>query len=149
MLQGLPIMGSRNPKIGDGSRRNVDRIDHGYRAVDDPDVLAYLIASGTHVACTPISTQVLSGWAPSPDHRIATLIREGVPVSFSTDDAVFFRTDLGREYREGLAAMGVDLATARRVAFEGIDVAFCSEEEKARLRADFRAHFLALDALLA
>ncbi|MDZ8171394.1 adenosine deaminase family protein [Microbacterium xanthum] len=127
---------------------DVDRIDHGYRAVDDPDVLAYLIASGTHVACTPISTQVLSGWAPSPDHRIATLIREGVPVSFSTDDAVFFRTDLGREYVDGLTGMGFGPEVAKQISLAGIDGAWCDDATKARLRADFRAQHLVLDALL-
>ncbi|WP_288453045.1 hypothetical protein, partial [uncultured Microbacterium sp.] len=106
-------------------------------------------ASGTHVACTPISTQVLSGWAPTPDHRIATLIREGVPVSFSTDDAVFFRTDLGREYTEGLLEMGVSAETAKRIALNGVDAAWCDDAQKARLRAEFRAQFLTLDAALA
>jgi adenosine deaminase len=77
------------------------------------------------------------------------MIDAGLPVAVSTDDAMFFRTDLGREYREGLAAMGIDAVTAKRVALEGIDIAFCDEPEKDRLRAEFRAAFLSLDALLA
>ncbi|MDF2555697.1 MAG: add, partial [Microbacterium sp.] len=69
-------------------------------------------------------------------------------VTVSTDDAMFFRTDVGREYREGLAAMGVDAATAQRIALNGVDAAFCDDAQKARLRADFRAQFAALDAVL-
>ncbi|WOQ69761.1 adenosine deaminase [Microbacterium limosum] len=127
----------------------VDRIDHGYRIVDDTDLVSLALERGIGFTVTPVSTTICSGWTLDPQHRIRRMIDAGLPVAVSTDDAMFFRTDLGREYREGLAAMGVDLATARRVAFEGIDVAFCSDEEKATLRADFRAHFLALDALLA
>lgn len=126
----------------------VDRVDHGYRIVDDPGVVELARERGTGFTVTPVSTTICSGWSLDPGHRIRAMIDAGLPVAVSTDDAMFFRTDIGREYREGLTAMGVDAATARRVALEGIDVAFCSDAEKAALRADFRAQFLALDALL-
>jgi adenosine deaminase len=76
------------------------------------------------------------------------MVDAGLPISVSTDDALFFRTDLGREYREGLPALGLDAEAAKRIALAGIDMAFCSDAEKARLRAEFRAAFLALGALL-
>jgi adenosine deaminase len=127
----------------------VDRIDHGYRIVDDPAVLALAQERGIGFTVTPVSTTICSGWVLDEQHRIRRMVDAGLPLAVSTDDAMFFRTDLGREYREGLAAMGVDLETAQRIALQGIDVAFCSEAEKERLRADFRAQFLALDALRA
>ncbi len=126
----------------------VDRIDHGYRIVDDPAVLALAQERGIGFTVTPVSTTICSGWTLDPGHRIRAMIDAGLPVAVSTDDAMFFRTDLGREYREGLVAMGVDAATAGRIALQGIEVAFCSEAEKARLRAEFRAQILALDAAL-
>jgi adenosine deaminase len=127
---------------------HVDRIDHGYRAVDDPAVLAALVTSGVPVACTPISTLVLSGWAPEPGHRIAELIRAGANVTLSTDDAVFFRTDIGREYVDGLAGMGFGPDVAKRISLAGVEAAWCDDVQKARLLAEFRARHLALDALL-
>lgn len=127
----------------------VDRIDHGYRVVDDPDLLQRVVDEQIPFDATPVSTTICSGWTLDPDHRLARMIRAGVRVNISTDDAVFFRTDLGREYREGLVALGVDAATARRLALNGIDAAFCSPEEKAALRARFTGELLTLDALLA
>jgi len=127
---------------------HVDRIDHGYRAVDDPAVLARLVDSGIPVACTPISTAVLSGWHPGPDHRIAELIRAGAVVTLSTDDAVFFRTDLGREYVDGLGGMGFGPDEARRISLAGVEAAWCDAAQKARLLAEFRAQHAALDAVL-
>jgi adenosine deaminase len=127
----------------------VDRIDHGYRIVDDPALVALARERGVGFTVTPVSTTICSGWTLDGGHRIRAMIDAGLPVGVSTDDAMFFRTDLGREYREGLAAMGIDAATAKRVALEGIDIAFCDEPQKDRLRAEFRAAFLALDALLA
>jgi adenosine deaminase len=127
---------------------HVGRIDHGYRAVDDPAVLARLVASQVPVACTPISTLVLSGWQPAPDHRIAQLIRAGANVTLSTDDAVFFRTDIGREYVDALAGMGFGPDVAKRISLAGVEAAWCDDAQKARLLADFRAQHAALDALL-
>ncbi|MDZ4236374.1 MAG: hypothetical protein U1C73_22065, partial [Dietzia sp.] len=66
----------------------------------------------------------------------------------STDDAMFFRTDIGREYTEGLRLMGVTPDEAKQIALNGIDAAFCDEVQKERLRAEFRGAFAALDAVL-
>jgi adenosine deaminase len=125
-----------------------DRLDHGYRIVDDPAIVALARERGIAFTTTPISTTICSGWTLDPAHRIRAMIDAGLLVTVSTDDAMFFRTDLGREYREGLAAMGVDAQTAQQIALNGVDAAFCDEPQKARLRADFRAQFAALDALL-
>jgi adenosine deaminase len=127
---------------------DVDRIDHGYRVVDDPALLARVVESQIPFDATPISTTICSGWRLDPSHRLATLIASGANVNISTDDAVFFRTDLGREYREGLVALGVDARTARRLALNGVEAAFCSDDEKAALRARFTGELLALDAML-
>jgi len=126
-----------------------DRLDHGYRIVDDPELVAYARERDVVFTVTPVSTTICSGWTLDEQHRIRAMIDAGLRVAVSTDDAMFFRTDLGREYREGLAAMGVDAETAKRIALNGIDGAFCDDAQKARLRADFQAQFLALDPLLA
>lgn len=125
-----------------------DRLDHGYRIVDAPDIVDLARERGVGFATTPVSTTICSGWTLDEAHRIRAMIDAGLSVNVSTDDAMFFRTDLGREYREGLAAMGVDAETAKRISLAGIDAAFCDDVEKDRLRADFRGQFLVLDALL-
>jgi adenosine deaminase len=127
----------------------VDRIDHGYRVVDDPELLARVVDEQIPFDATPVSTTICSGWTLDPEHRLARLIAAGANVNISTDDALFFRTDLGREYREGLVALGVDASTARRLALNGVDAAFCSDDEKAALRARFTGELLTLDAMLA
>ena len=125
-----------------------DRIDHGYRAVDDREVFARLLDRQVPLTCTPHSTRVLSGWPFEPDHRIAAMIAGGLNVTFSTDDAVFFRTDIGREYTDVLPAMGFGPDVAKRISLAGAGAAWCPPEQRARLEADFAAQHLALDALL-
>lgn len=125
-----------------------DRLDHGYRIVDDPAVVELARERGIGFTVTPLSTTICSGWTLDTGHRIRRMIDLGLPVGVSTDDAMFFRTDIGREYSEGLAAMGITPAEAARIALQGIDLAWCDDEGKQRLRARFRAEILALDALL-
>ena len=126
----------------------VERIDHGYRTVDDPDVLSRMLECGLAYTCTPHSTLALSGWEFTPDHRIAQLIRAGIPLSFATDDAVFFRTDIGREYTAALPAMGFGAEAAKRIARTGFEMAWCDDAEKKRMLAEVDAQILALDAAL-
>ncbi|WP_077221689.1 adenosine deaminase [Rathayibacter sp. VKM Ac-2630] len=117
----------------------VDRIDHGYRILDDPDLVARARDSGIGFTTTPVSTTICSGWTLDPQHRIAAMVRAGLRVTVSTDDAVFFRTDIGREYREALPALGLGLEDACTIARNGVEAAFCPPEQKARLREEFDA----------
>lgn len=127
----------------------VDRIDHGYRIVDDAELTARARDSHIHFATTPWSTTICSGWTIDPQHRIRRMIDEGLSVSFSSDDAVFFRTSVAREFTEALPLMGLGVDDARRIALAGIDGAFCDDDTKATLRARFAAEMLALDTALA
>ena len=124
------------------------RIDHGYHVLDDPAVVEVARERQVPFTCTPFSTQVLSGWAMTPDHPVAQMIRAGLNVTLSTDDPTFFRTDIGREYAEALPAMGFGPDVARRIALAGVDAGGCGPEQKERLRADFTAQIRALDARL-
>ncbi|GAA4771649.1 adenosine deaminase [Microbacterium gilvum] len=125
----------------------VDRVDHGYRVVDDPAALATAAESGVPFVCTPVSTRMLSGWEFEPGHRIARMVRAGLPVALATDDAVFFRTDIGREYAEALPAMGFGFADAVGIARTGFEAAWCDGAQRDRLLADLRAAALALEGL--
>jgi adenosine deaminase len=124
------------------------RIDHGYHVLDDPAVVEAARELQIPFTCTPYSTQVLSGWAMTPDHRIARMVRAGLNVTLSTDDPTFFRTDIGREYAEALPAMGFGPDVARRIALAGVEAAWCTPEHRERLRADFAAQIRDLDAQL-
>jgi len=122
----------------------VDRVDHGYRVVDDPDTLDYARASGVAFTCTPHSTRMLSQWDFDENHRIAQMIRSGLVVTLATDDTTLFHTDIAREYTVALPAMGVDVDGAVRIARAGFEAAWCDDTRRQRLLADFDAAVLAL-----
>lgn len=124
------------------------RIDHGYHVMDDPAVVEVARELQIPFTCTPYSTQVLSGWAMTPQHPVARMIRAGLNVTLSTDDPTFFRTDIGREYAEALPLMGFGPEVARRIALAGVEATWCGEEQKHRMRTEFGARIEELDAEL-
>ncbi len=142
-------MGSSPQNVVDAIRiLQVDRVDHGYRVVDDPAALAVAREAGIPFTCTPVSTRVLSAWAFDADHRIAAMVRAGLIVTFGTDDAVFFQTDIGKEYVEAIPAMGLGAGDAVRIARAGFASAWCDDAEKDALLARFDAQVIALRASL-
>lgn len=143
-----PIDGPGNVRIA-MDLLNVDRIDHGYMIVEDAELTARARDSRIPFACTPVSTTICSGWTLDPSHRIARMIAAGLNVSFSTDDAVFFKTSLAREFQEALPALGLTIDDARTIALAGVEGAFCDDDTKAALRARFLGEFESLGAALA
>ena len=63
-----------------------DRIDHGVRAIEDPDVVALLAERQIPLGVCPTSNLVLGVYASMKEHRIERLRRAGVAVSLNTDD---------------------------------------------------------------
>lgn len=108
-----------------------DRIRHGFRAIEDPALVAELAERQIVLDVTPVSN-VRTGAVPSlSEHPLPKLAAAGVACSISTDDPAMFDTDLTREY-DAARSIGFDPQSA----FEaGVAGALCDEPTKERLRA--------------
>lgn len=83
-----------------------DRIDHGIRSINDPDLVAELAAAGTPLAVCPTSNVTLGVVDDIAWHPIRSLREAGVTVTINTDDPLLFETDLVSEYRLCAEAFG-------------------------------------------
>lgn len=113
-----------------------DRIRHGVRAADDPDLLAEL-AERQIVCDVCVLSNVRLGVAASvEEHPLPKLLAAGVPCTVNTDDPTFFSCDLESEH-----ATAVSIGADPQAAFEaGIAGALCDPETKASLRAIAAEH---------
>jgi aminodeoxyfutalosine deaminase len=113
-----------------------DRIRHGVRAVDDPDLLSEL-AERQIVCDVCVLSNVRLGVAPSvEEHPLPKLLAAGVPCTVNTDDPTFFSCDLVSEH-----AAARSIGASPRAAFEaGIAGALCDADVKAALRARLAEH---------
>jgi adenosine deaminase len=118
-----------------------ERIDHGIRAIEDPELVKRLAETGVPLDVCPGSNVALGLYPDLASHPIDALRRAGVRVSINTDDPAYLKTDLVTEYVATADAFDWDADVLRQVARTSIESSFADEDLKRSLLAE-------LDALL-
>ena len=108
----------------------VTRVQHGVRAIEDPDVVALAVARAATFDICPISN-VRLGVVPSmAAHPLRALLAAGVNCTVSTDDPLVFGNSLADEYRVLAIEAGFTRAELARVAANGWKVASVDEASR-------------------
>ena len=68
----------------------VERVDHGVRAVQDPALLARLVADRIPLTVCPLSNVRLKGVETLADHPLPALLEAGALVTVNSDDPAYF-----------------------------------------------------------
>jgi aminodeoxyfutalosine deaminase len=110
---------------------HADRLRHGIRAIEDPDLVQELKELGTVLDVCPISNVRVGVVSSLAEHPLPQLVAAGVLCSLSTDDPPMFDTDLTAEY-----AAACSLGLEPRGFYEaGVAGALCDEQTRTRLAA--------------
>ncbi|MGV6802685.1 MAG: adenosine deaminase [Ruegeria sp.] len=112
----------------------VERVGHGVRAIEDPDLVHELADRGVTLEVCPGSNVVLGLYPDFAAHPIARLRDAGVNVTVSTDDPPFFHTTMRREYEMLNQAFGWDAEDFAALNETALSAAFCDEETRTRVR---------------
>lgn len=101
--------------IRDALAIGAERIGHGIRAIDDPDLMRQLREEQIPLEVC-ITSNVRTGVAPSvKDHPVRRLFDAGVPITLNSDDPGIFESGLNSELRlSGFSA--VELAQIKECA---------------------------------
>ena len=116
------------------------RIGHGYRVASSAEIMAEFKEKGIHIEVCPTSSVETGGWMYEEgqkdwrEHPVIPMIEHGLSVSFNSDDPSVFHTSLAWQYRVALAKMELTRDHLVRSNLHAIDAAFCSDDEKLRLR---------------
>jgi adenosine deaminase len=110
-----------------------DRIDHGVRAIEDPELVGLLVDRQIPLGVCPTSNLKLGVYASIEDHPIDRLRRAGVAVSINTDDPVLLGASLVGEYALCSQAFGWSDGDLRALARHSIDASFANADVKAGL----------------
>lgn len=108
----------------------VRRIQHGVRAIEDPEVVQLAKDVDATFDVCPISNVKLAVVETMEDHPIRLLFDAGVRCTISTDDPLSFGNQLNDEY-EALASSLFSQGELARLARNGFEVALLRDEEKA------------------
>ncbi|WP_170473062.1 adenosine deaminase [Ruegeria arenilitoris] len=112
----------------------VERIGHGVRAIEDPDLVHELIDRGITLEVCPGSNVVLGLYPEFDSHPIAKLRDAGVKVTVSTDDPPFFHTTMRREYEMLHQTFGWDTEDFAALNNTALEAAFCDDATREKVK---------------
>jgi adenosine deaminase len=122
----------------------VDRIDHGYTAVDNADFARRCAERGIVFTVVPTNSYYLRTLAPERwalDHPIRRMAALGLRIHPNTDDPALHHVDPTGAWQMMVDDFGFGLDDLRGFMVNGIDGAWVDAETKRRWRKDWTARF--------
>lgn len=116
-----------------------ERIDHGIRAVDDPELVARLADERIALTMCPLSNLRLRTIATLDEHPLLRLDAAGVRVTINSDDPAYFGGYVGDNFTAVRDALGVTADQAERFARTSIEASFASDDRKTELLSEVDA----------
>jgi adenosine deaminase len=119
-----------------------ERIDHGFRLLDDADLTDRVVRERVPLTVCPISNVVIANVVPDVAHHpIGRQRKVGVLATVNSDDPGMMGTNISDDYQAVAESFGWDLATMEQLSLDAIEASWAPDDEKAALRVRFRAEF--------
>jgi adenosine deaminase len=116
----------------------VERIDHGVRCDEDPELVDRLVREQLPLTVCPLSNLKLRVVRDLRDHNVARLLRRGVAVTINSDDPAYFGGYISDNYRATAAALDLTAAELVAIAENAARASFLPATAKAALLARIR-----------
>ncbi len=128
----------------DSVRRVVDslgaqRLGHGVRAVEDPDLLHRLVDAGIAFEVCPTSNVSLGVYSDLSSVPVPQLLEAGATVALGADDPLLFGSRLAAQYAAVRAAHDLDDATLAELARMSVRASRAPESVRVDLLAEIDA----------
>jgi adenosine deaminase len=113
------------------------RIGHGVRAVEDPQLIAYLREKQIPLEVCPTSNIRLKVYPAMEAHSLPELMAQGLYVTLNSDDPPMFNTTLTNEFLVCQRTFGWDTDTIEHLMFNAVDATLLPETERKDMRRSF------------
>jgi len=115
----------------------VERIGHGTRANEDPQLISLLKQKQIPLEICVISN-VRTGVCDSIEaHPIGQYFKQGLMVTVNSDDPVMFNTTISQEYLVLVEKLGFTINDLKRLSMNGIKASFMSDNDKKLMEDQF------------
>lgn len=118
----------------------VCRIDHGVRAVDDPELLRYLADTRLPLTVCPLSNTRLKVFDQMAHHNVLRLLEQGLCVTINSDDPAYFGGYMNANFQALADELGATASQLGRLSLNAVEASWLSLADKARLTRDIRSH---------
>ena len=118
----------------------VERVDHGNRAIEDPELVRRLVDLRMPLTVCPLSNVALRT-APRElsRHPLPGMLAAGLVVTVNSDDPAYFGGYIDDNYRAIAAALPLDAADLATLARNSFEASFATDREKAAWIAEVDA----------
>lgn len=136
---GLPAVPHAGETVGPESiwgaldNLQAQRIGHGVRCVEDPQLVAVLREQQIHLEVCPTSNLCLKVYPDMPSHPLPKMLAEGLNVSINSDDPPMFNTTLTDEYLRTAKTFGFDIPMMGKLVFNAVDAVLLPAADKDKL----------------
>jgi adenosine deaminase len=117
----------------------VERIDHGIRCLEDPRLVARLVAEQVPLTVCPLSNVRLRCVDRLEEHPLPAMLEAGLLVTVNSDDPSYFGGYVEDNYRELQRALGLTDSHLRLLARNSFLASFVDEDRRAELLAELGA----------
>lgn len=111
---------------------HAERIDHGVRCVEDPQLVDFLAQHQIPLTVCPLSNTKLRVFDDMRQHSVAQLLARGLLVTINSDDPAYFGGYVAQNYLAVQAAFELDRGALLQLARNGFTASFLPEAEKQR-----------------
>ena len=115
---------------------DVERIDHGIRCMEDPDLVEHLVAERVPLTVCPLSNVRLRAVDTLADHPLPAMLAAGLNVSVNSDDPAYFGGYVDDNFVQLQTVLGLSEFDRVRLASNSIRSSFADEERKTELLAE-------------
>ena len=112
---------------------HAERIDHGIRSLEDPALVARLVAERIPLTVCPLSNVRLKVVDDIAEHPLPAMIEAGILVTLNSDDPAYFGGYVGDNYAAVARAFDFDDAALAALARNSVTASFASAERAAEL----------------
>lgn len=107
-----------------------ERIDHGVRAEDDPELIHRLVTEQIPLTVCPLSNVKLRVVDHLAQHNLGRLLRAGACVTINSDDPAYFGGYIGENFVQTFRALQLSPRDALQLAQNSIEASFIESEHK-------------------
>lgn len=108
----------------------VDRIDHGVRSIEDPELMAYLKQHQVPLTVCPLSNLKLCVIDQMSDHNILQLMNDGLRVTVNADDPSYFGGYLNENFMALAEHVDMQASDLITLVQNGFKASFLPEKAK-------------------
>ncbi|MEO5992897.1 MAG: adenosine deaminase [Arthrobacter sp.] len=118
---------------------DAERIDHGIRCMEDPELVERLVQELTPLTVCPLSNVRLRAVDTLKQHPLPAMLAAGLNVSVNSDDPAYFGGHVDDNFAQLKSVIGLSESDCVRMAANSIRSSFASEERKMELLAELAA----------